>query len=58
MMSIAGIALIVCLCLTSMILGMVLMAIILHPYRKELKRAKKSEAAWQLYQQQVRNLNR
>ncbi|MBA2391412.1 MAG: hypothetical protein H0V70_01550 [Ktedonobacteraceae bacterium] len=57
-MDITSIALIVCLCLTSLILGMVLMAIILHPYRKELKRAKKSEAAWQQYQRQVRNLNR
>ncbi len=57
-MDITTIALIVCLCLASLILGMVLMAIILHPFRKELKRAKKSEAAWQQYQKQIRNLNR
>jgi peptidoglycan/LPS O-acetylase OafA/YrhL len=57
-MDITNVALVVCLCLTSLILGMILMAIILHPFRKELKRAKKSEAAWQRYQQQVRNLNR
>ena len=57
-MDITNVALVVCLCLTSLILGMILMAIILHPFRKELKRAKKSEAAWQHYQQQVRNLNR
>jgi peptidoglycan/LPS O-acetylase OafA/YrhL len=55
---ITEIALITCLCLTSLILGMILMAIILHPFRKELKRAKKSEAAWQQYQRQIRNLNR
>ena len=57
-MDITNVALVVCLCLASLILGMVLMAIILHPFRKELNRAKKSKAAWQRYQHQIRNMDR
>jgi hypothetical protein len=57
-MDVTEIALITCLCLACFALGMIIMAIILHPYRKALKHAKKSEAAWQRYQRQVRDLNR
>ncbi len=50
--------LIVSLCLASFVLGMVAMAIILHPYRRELKRARQREVARQHYQRQLRDLDR
>lgn len=57
-MDITNITLVVCLCLTSLILGMIIMAIILHPYRKELKRAHQREAARRQLQNQLRSLDR
>ncbi|HYU76414.1 MAG TPA: hypothetical protein VEL31_27395 [Ktedonobacteraceae bacterium] len=57
-MDLTTLALIVCLCLASVILGMVLMAIILHPSRKELKRVRQREATRQQYQRRLRDLDR
>jgi len=52
------------MCLASAIIGMVLMAIILHPYRKEVKRAWQREmqaqqrkVARQQLQRQLRDLD-
>ena len=52
------IVLIICLCLASFILGMIAMAILLHPYRKELKRAHRREAARRQLHSQLRDLDR
>jgi len=52
------VVLIICLCLASFVLGMIVMAIILHPYRRELKRARQREAARRHYQGQLRDLDR
>ncbi len=64
-MDLTVVALIVCMCLASLIIGMVLMAIILHPYRKEVKRAWQREmqaqqrkTARHQLQQQLRDLDR
>ncbi len=43
---------------TSFILGMITMAIILHPYRKELKRAQQRETARRQLHNQLRDLDR
>jgi hypothetical protein len=51
-------ALVVSLCLASFVLGMIAMAIILHPYRKELKRAGQREAARRQLHSQLRDLDR
>ncbi len=56
-MDITIIALMICLCLASILVGMILQAIILHPYRKEFKRARQREAALQRYRRQLRDLN-
>ncbi len=63
-MDLTVVALIVCMCLASAIIGMVLMAIILHPYRKEVKRAWQREmqaqqrkVARQQLQRQLRDLD-
>jgi hypothetical protein len=57
-MSLTEIALIVCLCLASLILGMIIQAIILHPHRAEVKRTRKRLAAEQEYRQRMQRLNR
>jgi hypothetical protein len=57
-MDITTTILIVCLCLSSFILGMMVMAIILHPYRKALKQAQQREAARRQMHQQLRDLDR
>jgi protein-S-isoprenylcysteine O-methyltransferase Ste14 len=51
-------AFIACLCLVCFILGMISMSIILHPYRQEQKRMRKSQEEWQRYQQRVSRVNR
>ena len=57
-MDMTTIVLIVCLCLASFVLGMIAMALLLHPYRRELKRVRQREAAHRQYQKQLRNLDR
>jgi hypothetical protein len=57
-MDITTTILIVCLCLASFVLGMIAMAIILHPYRKTLKLAQQREAARRQMHQQLRDLDR
>jgi hypothetical protein len=57
-MDITTAILIVCLCLASFVLGMVAMAIILHPYRKALKLAQQREATRRQMRQQLRDLDR
>ncbi|HYU76891.1 MAG TPA: hypothetical protein VEL31_29840 [Ktedonobacteraceae bacterium] len=52
------VVLIICLCLASFVLGMIAMAIILHPYRKELKRAHRRETARRQLHSQLRDLDR
>ncbi len=49
---------VICLCLAAFILGMITMALLLHPYRSELKRSRQREAAHQRYQRQLRDLDR
>ncbi len=57
-MDLTSITLVICLCLVSAILGMVFMAIILHPHRQEAKRVRKREVVRAQYQQQMRSLDR
>ena len=57
-MDITTVVLIICLCLASFVLGMIAMAILLHPYRKELKRAWQREAERRQLHQQLRDLDR
>jgi uncharacterized membrane protein (DUF106 family) len=57
-MDISTFALIACVCLVSFILGMIVMSIILHPYRQEAKRLRKSQEEYKRYQQRMRNVNK
>jgi hypothetical protein len=57
-MDITNAALVVSLILAGFILGMIAMAIILHPYRKELKHMRQREAARRHLQNQLHNLER
>ncbi len=57
-MNLTTITLIVSLCLASFVLGMIVMALLLHPYRRELKRTHQRDAACQHYQRQLRDLDR
>jgi hypothetical protein len=57
-MDIANAALVVSLILAGFILGMIVMAILLHPYRGELKRMRQREAARRHHQNQLRSLDR
>ncbi len=57
-MEMTTVVLIICLCLASFVLGMIAMAIILHPYRKELKRASRRETARRQLHNQLRELDR
>lgn len=52
-MGLTEIALIICLCLASLILGMVLQAIILHPHRAEAKRMRQRQAVEREHQQRM-----
>lgn len=56
-MGLTEIALIVSLVLAGFILGMIAMAIILHPHRAALKRARERLAAQQEYRQRMRHLD-
>jgi hypothetical protein len=50
--------LITCLCLASFVLGMIAMAILLHPYRKEVQRAQLRDATRRQLRDQLRELDR
>jgi hypothetical protein len=57
-MDLTNITLVICLILAGFILGMIVMAILLHPYRGELKRMRQREAARRHHQNQLRSLDR
>lgn len=57
-MSTSTVVLIVCLSLTSFLLGMFTMSLLLHPHRQEAKRLRRQNAAYQRYQQEIRNVNK
>lgn len=57
-MNTSTIALIVCLCLVCFILGMIVMSIILHPYRQEAKRLRRKQEEYQRYQQRIRKVDK
>ncbi len=57
-MDLTTLTLIVSLCLASFVLGMIAMAILLHPYRKEFKRAQLRDVTRRQLHDQLRELDR